>query len=76
MTDNASVSESRNRLAKNLKSLRLLHQKSLYCVAKETGFSYSYISALENPSLKKNPSLETLDRLAQYYNVDVSLLFM
>lgn len=71
-----SICESRKRLARNLKSLRKLKQKTIQQVANEVGFTYSYIASLENAKYKKNPSMETIDRLANYYEVDISILFL
>lgn len=68
--------ESRKRFARNLKTLRQLEKKTMEKVAEETGFAYSYISSLEKEEYKKNPSFETIDRLANYYGVDISTLFM
>lgn len=67
---------ARIRLAKNLKALRLLNNKSIKQVSRDLGLAYSYTYYLERPIVPKSPSLEMLDRLAAYYDVDISILFL
>lgn len=64
------------RLCRNLKILREQNKLTKQEVSKKTGLAYSYIVSLENEKYKKNPSLETIDILAKYYDVDISTLFL
>lgn len=70
---------ARSKLADNLKKLRGERGKSMYQVAKELPLSYGYYHALEEGDTcthPKNPTMEMLDRLADYYQVDVHKLFL
>lgn len=69
-------SKARTRLAQNLQALRISKEVTTYRAAKDMGFHPSYLSSLEKAQPPKNPSLETLDKIANYYNVDVYELFL
>ena len=47
---------------------------SLQELSKKSNLSYSYLYQLEN-NKKVNPSLETLDKIANALEMDISLLF-
>lgn len=55
-----------------LRRLRKEHSKSLKVAGPELGLSYSYLSKLENGHLE--PSRETIESLASYYDVDAEQL--
>ena len=64
------------KLSNNLKVLRKNKEKSINAVAEEIQLTYSYLHALEDVNVIKNPSLEILDKLSEYYGVEVYELFM
>jgi len=72
--DTSSI--AREKLANNLKILRKYANKSINQVSKETGISYSFLNNLETQRTPKNPSMETIDKLANYYNVKPYELFL
>ena len=56
-------------LGKRLKNLRKSQGKTLRQVADKIGISDAYVSKIENN--KVDPSIKTLQRLADYYRVDL-----
>lgn len=68
------IPNSLRKLATNIKVLRLNQEKSIYQVSKETNINYSFLREIE--TMEKAPSFITLDRLAEYYNVDIYELFL
>lgn len=69
-------SVARERLAANVSLLRSQRGKNIRQAALEIGIAYSYMYGIEHPAIGKNPSMEMLDRLAAYFKVDVSKLFL
>lgn len=59
---------------KKLKIARVLADKSQMDLAKETGLSKEYISALERGKVK-NPTLEVMKKLSKALDVPVTELF-
>ena len=70
------MSDARDKLAFNLKTLRLNKNKNIHEVANEIGLAYSYLYNLEMQKVQKNPSMDILDKLAAYYDVEVYELFL
>ena len=68
---NESLSD---RVAKNLKDIRISKGKTRYQVSKEAGLSYSFVSGIESKT--KIPSFNTLDKLSKYYDIDPSMFFV
>ena len=64
------------KLSNNLKVLRKNKEKSINAVAEEIKLTYSYLHALEDVNVIKNPSMEILDKLSEYYEIEVYELFM
>ena len=64
------------KLSNNLKVLRKNNEKSINAVAAEIKLTYSYLHALEDVNVIKNPSMEILDKLSAYYGVEVYELFL
>lgn len=60
-------------LGEKLSKLREDRGVSLAIIEKETGITGSYYNRLEN-NLLKNPSIEKLKRLADYFNISVAEL--
>lgn len=61
-------------MSKKLKIARILADKTQTQLAKETGISKDYISALERGKTK-NPSLDIIKKLSKALNVPASELF-
>lgn len=61
-------------MSKKLKIARILADKSQIDLAKETGISKEYISALERGKVK-NPTLEVMKKLSKALDVPVTELF-
>lgn len=74
MEKNYKYPIAKEKLAQNFKILRINNNKSLKQVAIEIGISYSYIHDIEN--MKKSASLDTIDKIAKYFKVDVYELFL
>ena len=72
MSDYTS-SEAREKFAVNIIRLRNEKKLSIYKVSKETGLGYSFLREMEIG--KRSPSLDTVDKLAKYYEVEVYELF-
>lgn len=70
------IPKAKIKLSNNLKILRKNREKSLYALAHETGMTYSYLHALEDSSVVRNPSMKVLDQLAEYYKIEVYELFL
>ena len=66
---NTNIPFSKIKLSNNLKVLRTNKEKSMK-------LTYSYLHALEDINVIKNPSMEILDRLSEYYGVEVYELFI
>ncbi|WP_104735170.1 helix-turn-helix domain-containing protein [Hanstruepera ponticola] len=62
-----------NKLGETLKSLRNLNSLTLKEVELKLGISNAYLSQLENDKVKQ-PSANTLYKLAKLYNVDLDVL--
>lgn len=60
-------------LSENLKTIRKKRRISQKSLAQSSGVSYSMVSKLESGE-QKNPSLDTLDKIATALNVTVSQL--
>lgn len=60
-------------LSENLKTIRKKQKISQKTLAKNSGVSYSMVSKLESGE-QKNPSLDTLEKIATALNVTVSQL--
>lgn len=73
---NTNIPFSKIKLSNNLKVLRTNKEKSINAVAEEMKLTYSYLHALEDINVIKNPSMEILDRLSEYYGVEVYELFI
>ena len=61
-------------MGKKIKIARILADKSQIDLAKETGISKEYISALERGKVK-NPTLEVMKKLSKALDVPVTELF-
>jgi transcriptional regulator with XRE-family HTH domain len=59
---------------KKLKKLRVARKLTLKSVAEETGLSSALISRIENENI--SPSIETLSKMAKYFGVKISSLFI
>jgi len=55
-------------LSKNIKKLRKQHNLSQEELAKKAGITYSTLIKIES-GLNKNPTLETITKLAEVFNV-------
>lgn len=73
---NNNIPFAKIKLSNNLKVLRTNKEKSINAVAEEMQLTYSYLHALEDINVNKNPSMEILDRLSEYYGVEVYELFI
>lgn len=67
---------SKIKLSNNLQVLRNNKGKSINAVAEEMSITYSYLHALEDVNVSKNPSMDILDRLSEYYNIEIYELFL
>lgn len=65
---------SMEKFATNFKIQRLNLGKSLYKVSKETQINYSFLWEIEN--LEKAPSFKTIDKLAEYFDIDIYEFFL
>lgn len=45
--------------------------KSIYRVSKDTGIAHSFLYEIRNPKKNKKPSIETLIKLAKYFEVEL-----
>lgn len=66
---------AREKLAKNIKFLRNKKGISKYRLAEDLSISHSYISKLEKGA-EGNPSMEVIDLLAAYFDVEPFELFI
>jgi len=64
--------DGRNRVAQNLRRLRIAQGLSQEALAVDAGVDRSYISGIEQKSF--NPTVDILDRLAKAPGIDVSEL--
>lgn len=71
-----TVPYAKVKLSNNLTLMRNNIGKSIKAVAEEMNIAYSYLHALEDVNIIKNPSLEVLDKISSYYNVEVYELFL
>lgn len=71
-----TVPYAKIKLSNNLTVLRNNKGKSIKAVADEMNITYSYLHALEDINVIKNPSLEVLDKISTYYGVEVYELFI
>lgn len=62
------------KFAENLKIKRLENNLSVSKLAKELDISQGYLSNIEN--LKKIPTLYIIDKVAEYFKIEVYELFM
>jgi transcriptional regulator with XRE-family HTH domain len=62
------------RIGKRLKDLRLKRGYTVRHLAELLNMNFSYLSRVENE--KKIPSLELLEQIAEFFNVDISYFFM
>lgn len=67
---------SKERFAINLQALRKNKGLNKHQASQEMNIAYSYLTDLERTDGKKNPSFETIDKIAKYYNVDIYELFL
>lgn len=67
-------SKAAEKLANNIKILRSNNNKSVYQMSKEIGIAQGFLSDIENQ--KKSPSFKTLDKLADYFGVEIYELFL
>ena len=67
------MEKAQKRLIKNLKSLLEMNKKSMDKVGLESNFSKGTLSKII--SGKMNPSLETLEKIAEYFEIDITDLF-
>lgn len=58
----------------NLKALRLSTGKTMYRVSKDTGLALSFYKYLEEG--KRAPSMETIDILTKYFDIEPYELFL
>lgn len=72
MSDYTSA-DAKEKFAHNIIRLRKENKFSIYKVAKDTGIGYSFLREMELK--EKAPSLETVDKIADYYGVEVYELF-
>lgn len=63
-----------NRIGKRIKELRKKRGYTLRELGEKLNFDYSYLSKVENGS--KTPSIELLQQMADFFNVDISYFFM
>lgn len=61
-------------LAENLKKQRIRNSKTLQEVGDAIGISKTYVWKLEREGMNANPTYEVLQKLAKYYDTDISLL--
>ncbi|EIT85957.1 DNA-binding protein [Fictibacillus macauensis ZFHKF-1] len=62
------------RIGRKVRELRISRGYTLRKVGESVDMDYSYLSKVENG--KVNPSLELLQTLADFYNVDISYFFI
>lgn len=62
-------------LKNNLKYLRELSNLSIRQLAKIIEIDYSYYYRIENPERTVAPRFQTLEKIAEYYNIPVYCLF-
>lgn len=67
--------ELRVRFAANLKACRAILGISVYKMAKDTDLQSSYLYRLENPKYNITPSFEIIEKIADYFHVNPSVLF-
>ena len=60
-------------LSENIKKLRKQHKLSQENLAKEAGITYSTLIKIESGA-NKNPTLETLHKIADVFNVSIDSL--
>lgn len=60
-------------VGKNLRRIRMSQNLSIFTVSIDLQMSYHNISNIERGF--GNPSLKTLDKLANYYNIHIKTLF-
>ena len=65
--------EIRNRIAKNVKNLRISKNLKREELSLLLGFDNSYISKLEKCNI--NITIDKLDKIAKYFNIDIKELF-
>lgn len=63
-----------NRIGKRIKELRKKRGYTLRELGEKLNFDYSYLSKVENG--RKTPSIELLQQMADFFNVDISYFFM
>lgn len=68
------MGNSKETIAKNLKNLIKESKKNIPQIAKELKIAHSYLYELTNPNNKKMPTFKMLEKLADYFNVDISKL--
>lgn len=61
---------------RNLRVLRASTRKSAYLTAKKIGIDKSYYYRLENDNIHLQPSFIILEKIAEYYQIPVHILFM
>jgi transcriptional regulator with XRE-family HTH domain len=64
---------ARAALARNLRTLRAVHRLSQVDLAAEAGMTPGAVSMIETH--KANPTMDTLERIARAFGVDVTALF-
>lgn len=72
----ANRSTARKNFCENLRNLRKISGKRIATISRETGISYTYLRELEKDDFCKNPSMETIDRLAEYYDIKPYMFFL
>jgi len=65
--------EIRNRIAKNLQELRMSKKIKREELSLLLGFDNSYISKLEKGKI--NITIDRLNKIAQFFNIDIKELF-
>lgn len=60
-------------IGKKIKELRLDRKYSLRFVGEKLGIDYSYLSKIEKGTM---PSLELLEKIAEFFNKDLSYFFV
>jgi XRE family transcriptional regulator of biofilm formation len=69
----ASLWSDKNMIGKNISNIRKQRGFTLSELSERTGISKSYLSNIER-SLKQNPSIHVMERIASVLNVDLKTL--
>lgn len=70
------ITRTESKLKGNIRRLRECQMISSYRLAKEAGIEKSYYYRLEKENYHVQPTFEVLEKLANYYNIQVFELFI